>query len=110
MIPSVCLEAMNYSFDRNNQIWSLDEHEMGGDDNGILLINKRSKINFIVDKIHECAGTVSLEGSNPEYGGEVEDDSISSDFNNNYNNNNNISNIQAKSITMASKGLWQKVA
>jgi hypothetical protein len=55
MISGDQLRAAGYSFDPDLQNWS----------SGAETISTQDKINFKVEKIHECDGTVSLEGVNP---------------------------------------------
>jgi hypothetical protein len=55
MISGDQLRAAGYSFDPELQNWTA----------GTESISTQGKINFTVEKIHECEGTVSLEGVNP---------------------------------------------
>lgn len=55
MISGEQLHAAGYSFDPELQNWTA----------GTESISTKDKINFKIEKIHECDGTVSLEGVNP---------------------------------------------
>uniref|UniRef100_A0A7S2UC88 RPA43 OB domain-containing protein n=1 Tax=Attheya septentrionalis TaxID=420275 RepID=A0A7S2UC88_9STRA len=57
MVSSDHLRAAGYIFDRDAQHWtsSVDNTAIGIDD----------QVEFSLDKLHECAGVISLEGCNP---------------------------------------------
>jgi hypothetical protein len=57
MVSSDHLRAAGYIFDRDAQHWtsSVDNTVIGIDD----------RVEFSLDKLHECAGVISLEGCNP---------------------------------------------
>jgi hypothetical protein len=57
MVSAEQLHGAGYSFDADLQKWVSDS--------GAQTIAVDSKITFDVDKIHECEGTMSLEGVNP---------------------------------------------
>lgn len=57
MVSAEQLRGAGYSFDADLQKWV---SESGGQ-----TISVDSKITFEVSKIHECEGTMSLEGINP---------------------------------------------
>ena len=58
MIPANVLQEAGYAFDVDAVVWS---HE-----NGSHSFAKDEKVEFVVDKIHESMGTLSMEGSKPE--------------------------------------------
>jgi len=55
MVSAETIREAGYKFDFDLQTWT-----MGGDS-----ITSGVKINFVVTKIHECNGTISLEGAKP---------------------------------------------
>lgn len=55
MISGDQLRAAGFTFDADLQNWS----------SGAGTISTEDKINFVVEKVHECDGTVSLEGAKP---------------------------------------------
>jgi hypothetical protein len=57
MVSADQLHASGYSFDPDLQNWATEE--------GAQTISIEGKINFEVAKVHECEGTVSLEGVTP---------------------------------------------
>ena len=57
MVTADQLRGAGYTFDPDLQNWVSES--------GVQTISVDSKITFKVDKIHECEGTVSLEGINP---------------------------------------------
>ena len=57
MVSAETVRQAGFKFDEDLQVWSNDD--------GSETISNTSKINFIVQKIHECEGTVSLVGSKP---------------------------------------------
>jgi hypothetical protein len=57
MVSSDTVRQAGLKFDNDLQVWSNDD--------GSQTISNGSKINFIVSKIHECDGTISLVGSSP---------------------------------------------
>ena len=57
MIPAEALHNAGYVFDHDKYIWVQEEESR--------IFEERDIIDFVVDKIHEVAGTISLEGSKP---------------------------------------------
>ncbi len=57
MVSAEQLRKTGYSFDSSKQQWIHDETGR--------VVSALDKIEFIVDKVHECGGTISLEGSDP---------------------------------------------
>jgi hypothetical protein len=55
MVSAETIRAAGYTFDEDLNTWT-----KGGDS-----ITSGVKINFVVTKIHECDGTISLEGDKP---------------------------------------------
>lgn len=55
MVSAETIREAGYKFDLDLQTWT-----MGGDS-----ITSGVKINFVVTKIHECNGTISIEGAKP---------------------------------------------
>jgi hypothetical protein len=55
MVSAKTIREAGYQFDLDLQTWT-----KGGDS-----ITSGVKINFVVTKIHECDGTISLEGDKP---------------------------------------------
>ena len=59
MVPSDHLRASGYVFDQDLQQWLLDTEE----DSKVIGVN--DLITMKVEKLRECAGIISLEGSHP---------------------------------------------
>lgn len=57
MIPAGRLQEAGFAFDADLQEWSKED--------GSSSFAKDDRVDFIVDKIHEAVGTLSLEGSQP---------------------------------------------
>jgi hypothetical protein len=57
MVSAETIREEGYTFDMDLQNWSKE--------GGSLTISSGSKVNFVVSKIHECDGIVSLEGTKP---------------------------------------------
>ena len=57
MVSAEKLRASGYSYDREIQNWVANE--------GCQTLSNQDKITFVVETMHECEGTVSLEGSAP---------------------------------------------
>jgi hypothetical protein len=57
MVSADQLRASGYSFDPDLQNWVSE--------GGAQTLSTEDKINFVVEKVHECEGTVSLEGVSP---------------------------------------------
>ncbi len=57
MVSADQLHASGYYFDPDLQNWATE--------GGAQTISIKDKINFVVAKVHECEGTVSLEGVTP---------------------------------------------
>jgi len=57
MISSEHLRATGFAYDSELQNWTAED--------GSSTISAKDKIHFAVEKVHECEGTVSLEGINP---------------------------------------------
>jgi hypothetical protein len=57
MVSAETIREAGYKFDSDLQNWTKED--------GSQTIARGVKINFLVRKIHECDGTVSLEGSRP---------------------------------------------
>jgi hypothetical protein len=57
MVSADQLHAAGYTFDRSCQNWVAADKSQ--------TISTTEKIHFVVEKIHECEGTVSLEGTKP---------------------------------------------
>ena len=55
MVSAETIREAGYAFDPDLQTWT----------KGGVSISSGVKINFVVTKIHECDGTISLEGSKP---------------------------------------------
>ena len=55
MVSAKTIRSAGYQFDVDLQTWT-----KGGDS-----ITSGVKMNFVVTKIHECDGTISLEGDHP---------------------------------------------
>lgn len=57
MVSSDHLHLAGYVFDRDLQQWMQEKEPnvLGNDD----------KVDFVVEKIHECEGVISMEGSHP---------------------------------------------
>jgi len=55
MVSAEIIREAGYKFDFDLQTWTM------GDD----YITSGVKMNFVVTKIHECNGTISLEGTKP---------------------------------------------
>lgn len=62
MIPAERLHDAGFVFDSEINEWV---HESPKDDDQKVVVAKDSNVEFIVDKIHEVAGTISMEGSKP---------------------------------------------
>jgi hypothetical protein len=56
MVPAETFLKTGYKFDSVMESWV--------EEDGSQAIAKGMKINFRVSKIHECEGTISLEGTN----------------------------------------------
>lgn len=57
MIPAEKLHKVGYSYDYDLGGWALED--------GCKIFSKNAAVNFVVEKIHECAGSISLEGAQP---------------------------------------------
>lgn len=57
MVSAETIQEVGYTFDPDLQTWTKEE--------GSLAIACGNKINFVVSKVHECDGTISLEGVKP---------------------------------------------
>ena len=57
MVSADELHAAGYTFDPDLQNWASER--------GSQTISIKDKIKFLVEKVHECDGTVSLEGVKP---------------------------------------------
>jgi hypothetical protein len=57
MIPAEKLQEAGYSHDVELGEWALED--------GSKIFSQGEPINFVVEKIHECAGAISLEGARP---------------------------------------------
>ena len=57
MIPAQHLQDYGYKYDYESFVWAQED--------GSHTFSKDEKVEFIVDKIHESVGTVSMEGSKP---------------------------------------------
>lgn len=57
MVSADQLRACGYTFDADLQNWVAE--------GGAETISIKDKINFVIEKVHECEGTVSLEGVKP---------------------------------------------
>ncbi len=57
MVSADTIRDAGYVFDPDLQTWTKEE--------GSLAISSGNKVNFVVSKVHECDGTVSLEGVKP---------------------------------------------
>jgi hypothetical protein len=55
MVSADTIRDAGYLFDSDLQIWTKEE--------GSVSISRGNKVNFVVSKVHECDGTVSLEGT-----------------------------------------------
>lgn len=56
-------------FDHDSQTWMMMSSSINNNNNTItnmtILFAKGDRIQFTVSKMHECDGTISLEGTNP---------------------------------------------
>jgi hypothetical protein len=57
MVSSDHLHSAGYVYDQELQEWTQEE--------GSGVLGNEDRVEFIVQKIHECAGIISIEGSNP---------------------------------------------
>ena len=57
MIPAENLHDAGYVFDSDMNEWVHQEDE--------TVVGKDANVDFVVAKIHEVAGTISMEGSKP---------------------------------------------
>jgi hypothetical protein len=57
MIPARGLQSAGYRYENESQQWTLED--------GSKFFSNGQTINFVVEKIHECAGAISLEGTKP---------------------------------------------
>jgi len=60
MVSSDHMQAAGYVFDDETQQW---QHQ-----NGNKVLGNQDEVNFVIDKLHECDGMISLEGSHPTVG------------------------------------------
>lgn len=58
MIPAEKLNSVGYVYDEGVQQWMLQQ-----EDSQTITIG--DKMTFVVDKLYECGGTISLEGKDP---------------------------------------------
>ncbi len=57
MVSAAELRTAGYSFDSNEQEWIHDDTKK--------VVTTLDRIDFVVNTVHECGGTISMEGSNP---------------------------------------------
>lgn len=57
MVPAEKLQKAGYNYDYELGEWALED--------GSKVFVKDAQVNFVVEKIHECAGSISLEGGQP---------------------------------------------
>lgn len=57
MVPAQQLQDEGYIYDEESMVWTQED--------GSHTFSKEEKVEFIVDKIHESAGTISMEGTKP---------------------------------------------
>jgi hypothetical protein len=55
MVPAQHLQDAGYIYDDESMAWTQED--------GSHTFSKEEKVEFIVDKIHESTGTISMEGS-----------------------------------------------
>ena len=60
-VSAEALRLAGYTFDKEGNQWSQSEEEEGGN----RVVAKGDKMSFCVQKLHECNGLISLEGSQP---------------------------------------------
>lgn len=57
MISSDHMHSAGYVFDRELQQWM--------EEDGTKIVGNEDQVDFVIDNIHECAGVISIEGSQP---------------------------------------------
>lgn len=57
MVSSDHLHSAGYAFDPDAQQWQQE--------NGDKVLGNDDKVDFVIEKFHECEGIVSMEGSHP---------------------------------------------
>ena len=57
MVSSGHLHSAGYVFDRDLQQWMQEK--------GPKVLGNDDRVDFMVEKIHECEGVISIEGSHP---------------------------------------------
>ena len=64
MIPAAVLNNHGYEFNYLTQKWHKHRYDSSIDANvNVATIGINDEISFLVEKIHECAGVISIEGS-----------------------------------------------